>query len=107
MGQWILNSDPVDVMNAMNSDCPSKPFGIFYFNFYFIIILIIYAFQILLGGAEEFDLSPDLKTMAITTQAHQAIAWTTDLNVILIDLQTLTPQVKLYIFIKFIHLYIL
>lgn len=67
MGQWAIYSDPVDVMPAMNSDCPSKPFG----------------------GAEEYDLSPDLKTIAITTQAHKEIAWTTDLNVLLIDLNTL------------------
>lgn len=58
-GRWALTAKPVDLMQGVDGDSPTKPFG----------------------GAEEFDWSPDSKEIAYTMQIGNNMAWTTDLNV--------------------------
>jgi len=56
---WSLAGKPIDLMQGVNGDSPTKPFG----------------------GAEEFDWSPDGKEIAYTMQIGNDMAWNTDLNI--------------------------
>lgn len=53
----------IDLMPSFEGDTPSRPFG----------------------GAEEFDWSPDSSQLAFTTQLGRDKAWSTDLNVWLVE----------------------
>jgi len=75
--QWSLGN-VVDVMKGMDSDNPSKPFG----------------------GIEEFDISPDNKEVAITTQVGRDLAWSTDLNIYLVNLEDLKVLPSLFYFYR-------
>ncbi len=57
--EWKLAGDPLDIMNGVDADCPTKPFG----------------------GAEEYAWSPDGQEIAYTAQMFPGIAWSTDLNI--------------------------
>jgi len=54
-------SEPVDLMKGIDADSPTRPFG----------------------GAEEFDWSPDGRTIAFTAKMVENPAWSTDLDIYL------------------------
>jgi len=56
----------VDVMGALDGDCPSRPFG----------------------GDDEYSISPDGKVIAFTTQVGRDMPYSTDLNVYLYHRET-------------------
>jgi dipeptidyl aminopeptidase/acylaminoacyl peptidase len=57
--RWKAVGEPLDLMQGVDADCPTKPFG----------------------GAEEFGWSPDGQEIAYTAQLADGIAWSTDFNV--------------------------
>ncbi|RLE24871.1 MAG: S9 family peptidase [Acidobacteria bacterium] len=74
-GKWnhvfympVKGGVPVDVMEGMNGNCPSEPFG----------------------GPDEFNWSPDEKTIAFTTKLGRDRAWTTNFDVYAYDLASKT-----------------
>ncbi len=65
-GKWnhvfympVAGGKPVDIMEGLNGNCPSEPFG----------------------GPEEYNWSPDEKTIAFTTKLGRDRAWTTNFDV--------------------------
>ncbi len=65
-GKWnhvfympVTGGTPVDVMEGLNGNCPSEPFG----------------------GPDEFNWSPDEKTIAFTTKIGRDRAWSTNFDV--------------------------
>lgn len=73
-GRWKAPgpSEVVDVMGAMSGDCPSRPFG----------------------DAGEYDIAPDEKAVAFTTQVGSDKRWSTDLNVYEYDLAAGATQAR-------------
>lgn len=67
LSQWQIGT-ATDLMLNWASDCPSRPFG----------------------GSEEFSFSPDKKEIAFTSQVGDDIAWSTDLNVYIMQLSSLS-----------------
>ncbi len=65
-GQWIVEKEPIDLMKWIDADCPTKPFG----------------------GTEEFAWSPDGKQIAYTAQGGDDFAWSTDLNIFLVQVSS-------------------
>ena len=63
-----VKGTPVDHMLNLDSDCPARPFG----------------------GPEEYNLSHDKQYLAYSTQEHKNIAWSTDLNVFIINIANKT-----------------
>jgi len=59
-------SKVVDVMGAIDGDCPSRPFG----------------------GDDEYSISPDEKLVAFTTQTGRNMPYSTDLNVYIYNRET-------------------
>src|SRR5262245_14486460 len=57
----VKGGEPVDVMKGADADAPTKPFG----------------------GTEEFDWSPDGRSIAFTSKMTKNEAWSTDNNVYL------------------------
>ena len=63
-GSWAVSRDaPVDLMSTMEGDCPSRPFG----------------------DSSEYAFSPKGDSFAFTTQLGNDKAWSTDLNVYVVD----------------------
>jgi len=61
-GKYSIDSSKVvDVMDALDGDCPSRPFG----------------------GDDEYSISPDGNLIAFTTQVGRDMPYSTDLNVYL------------------------
>lgn len=63
-GEWVMAGPATDLMEGVNGDCPTKPFG----------------------GVEEYAWSPDGKELAYTTQLGPDEAWSTDLNIYLVPI---------------------
>lgn len=61
-GGWEMTGPPLDLMQGIDADSPTRPFG----------------------GSEEYDWSPDGKEIAYTAQLGDDIAWSTDLNIYLV-----------------------
>ena len=61
----VTGGTPVDTMAGLKGNCPSDPFG----------------------GPEEYNWSPDSRTIAFTTKLGRDRAWTTNWDVYLYDLQ--------------------
>lgn len=62
--KWTISSDKVvDLMGEMEGDCPSRPFG----------------------DSSEYAVSPNGDSFAFTTQLGDDKAWSTDLNVYVVD----------------------
>jgi len=64
----VAGGDPVDIMSGMKGNCPTEPFG----------------------GPEEYNWSPDSKSIAFTTKVGKDRAWSTNFDVYLYDLATNT-----------------
>jgi len=76
-GKWdhvfympVIGGPAVDIMLGLDGNCPSEPFG----------------------GPEEYNWSPDEKTIAFTTKLGRDRAWTTNFDVYAYDMETGTRK---------------
>jgi len=68
--KWIAIGPPKDLMKGFDGDCPVPPFG----------------------GREDYDLSPDGRELAFTSQTGQDEAWSTNLDVYIVPIDGGRPK---------------